>query len=78
MSPPRKDGFYCSGCGLIQPLGVGLINCRRCGSIGLRCFAHLPLRIRCTVEGCDWRGWDDGVNDDRGRHMRRVHEAGAS
>lgn len=71
-------GYYCSQCGMVQPLGEGLINCRNqsCGSIGLRGYERRPRRVWCEVDGCRFSGWDDGgVNDDIGRHMRREHPA---
>lgn len=66
--------FYCSSCGAIQPLGIGLINCRGCGHLGLRGFNKRPIRVTCSIERCRFIGWDDGgVNDDLGQHMRREH-----
>lgn len=71
-----SEQFYCPECGAIQSLGVGLINCRDCGSIGLRGFDKRPRRVRCPEDGCHFQGWDDGgVNDDLGRHRRWEHAA---
>lgn len=69
-------GWYCTGCGaLYRTPGYGLINCQRCGHLGLRGFDRLPCRVTCPVVGCDFKGWDDGgVNDDLGRHRRKAHE----
>jgi hypothetical protein len=47
--------------------------------------SHQGIGYFCLVEGCpcpdfatDFTGWDDGgVNDDLGRHHRRVHNDGS-
>ena len=70
-----SGGYYCTECGACYSSpGWGLITCGRCGTIGLRGYNKRPRRVACPVEGCDFRGWDDGgVNDDLGRHNRRDH-----
>lgn len=77
----RDQGFYCSTCGMVQPLGEGFITCRNssCSGIGLRGYDRRPRRVWCEVVGCRFSGWDDGgVNDDIGRHMRRDHADAAA
>ena len=70
-----RSGFYCPGCGaLYASLMNGPQNCGRCGNLGLRGYwKRLPKRVRCPEPNCEWKGWDDGVNDDLGRH-KRAHE----
>lgn len=67
-----SGGHYCASCGLVQSLGSGFINCRGCGHVGLRGFSEPPKRVYCP-DHIEWSGWDDGVNDDIGRHMRTEH-----
>jgi hypothetical protein len=72
---PRARGWYCPECGA-RPfvLSSGLVTCPHCGSLGLRGYERLPLRITCEDHD-EWRGWDDGgVNDDLARHRRLSHE----
>lgn len=73
-------GFYCTKCGAVtRYLPAGLVTCWGCGGLGLRGYDRTPRRVSCPHEGCDFEGWDDGgVNDDLGRHHRRVHVAVAT
>lgn len=55
-------GFYCTDCGVVQPLPGGPVNCRRCGKMGLAGFdsKRPPIKQPCPIEGCDGRVWRDG------------------
>lgn len=68
-----SGGWYCTECGTIQALPSGTVRCRRCGEWGLRGFeGSRPRRVTCP-DHPSWRGWNDGVNDDLGRHRRLEH-----
>jgi hypothetical protein len=72
-----SGGFYCDFCGSVQPLGSGVIICRRCGSMGLKGFVGAgPVKAKCPVDDrCSARVWFDGVNSSPAR-LQRIHDDG--
>lgn len=64
-------GFYCTDCGVVQPLPCGPVNCRRCGRMGLAGFdsKRPPIKKPCPIEGCDGKVWvDGGTNSPKYQH----------
>jgi hypothetical protein len=69
----QETGWYCPECGArCFCLPVGEVRCDSCNGLGLRGYVRRPTRIQCP-DHPEWSGWDDGVNDDMERHLRREH-----